>query len=594
MSEMIGRLRVALGLETASFEKGAKRATAEINTLGSTTEKAALHVGKMGKAVIAAGGAFVASSLVSSLKSTVEESLRSIKAMKELAQVSNSSLAEFQAVAFAAGTVGVEMDKLADIYKDMNDRVGEFLSTGSGPMKDFFDKIAPKVGVTAEQFKNLSGPQALQLYVSSLEKAGVNQQQMTFYLEAMSGDLTKLLPLLQNNGAGMNRLSEEARRMGIVLDDNLVKNAGEASRTMDTLNTVLSMQITAAVAANAKEIAAFTTTLTNFAISAIKAFNAWNQFNGAMDERAIAQKKLAEKIDQRAKEQGLSPERKAKALEVGNRVLDNIYGVAPVSQGPGLTNNPLFRLKSVTPKNNFAATSGPIGNGAIGMMAGMAPGRGAGLGERLSGSAAIATMLGDESIATNIDEVNAKLTALQDRMGTMSIETERASVMVSQSFEEMAQNSIYALDRLASAVQGGGALNVLSAILGLGVQVAGMFPGKTNLPTGAQINTSTLDILRGTNLNPNVQMPAYANGTNFHPGGLALVGERGPEILRMPRGSSVTPNHALGGVTNYYFEGNVMSADFWAQINTGHAVAAQAGGELGYRKVVAKGRRRLS
>ena len=37
----------------------------------------------------------------------------------------------------------------------------------------------------------------------------------------------------------------------------------------------------------------------------------------------------------------------------------------------------------------------------------------------------------------------------------------------------------------------------------------------------------------------------YANGTDWHPGGLALVGERGPELLRLPRGAAVVPNHEL-------------------------------------------------
>ena len=31
----------------------------------------------------------------------------------------------------------------------------------------------------------------------------------------------------------------------------------------------------------------------------------------------------------------------------------------------------------------------------------------------------------------------------------------------------------------------------------------------------------------------------YAKGTNFHPGGLAIVGEQGPELVNLPRGSSV-------------------------------------------------------
>lgn len=35
---------------------------------------------------------------------------------------------------------------------------------------------------------------------------------------------------------------------------------------------------------------------------------------------------------------------------------------------------------------------------------------------------------------------------------------------------------------------------------------------------------------------------AYAEGTNFHPGGYALVGEEGPEIVNLPRGAQVIPN----------------------------------------------------
>ncbi|MEN1443859.1 phage tail tape measure protein, partial [Pseudomonas aeruginosa] len=101
---------------------------------------------------------------------------------------------EFQKYALAAETMGVEQDKLADIFKDVNDKAGDFLNTGGGALKDFFDNVAPKVGVTADEFRKLSGPQALGLYVSSLEKAGASQQDMTFYLEAIASDATALLP----------------------------------------------------------------------------------------------------------------------------------------------------------------------------------------------------------------------------------------------------------------------------------------------------------------------------------------------------------------------------------------------------------------
>lgn len=66
-------------------------------------------------------------------------------------------------------------------------------------------------------------------------------------------------------------------------------------------------------------------------------------------------------------------------------------------------------------------------------------------------------------------------------------------------------------------------------------------------------------------------MPRYGQGTNFHPGGLALVGDTGPEIAQLPRGTNVTPLSMLrggaaggGSVVNNRFEINVtagMGAD---------------------------------
>jgi hypothetical protein len=47
--------------------------------------------------------------------------------------------------------------------------------------------------------------------------------------------------------------------------------------------------------------------------------------------------------------------------------------------------------------------------------------------------------------------------------------------------------------------------------------------------------------------------PKFASGTNFAPGGAAIVGERGPEIVNLPRGAQVIPNHRsrqIGGGGN--------------------------------------------
>ena len=44
-----------------------------------------------------------------------------------------------------------------------------------------------------------------------------------------------------------------------------------------------------------------------------------------------------------------------------------------------------------------------------------------------------------------------------------------------------------------------------------------------------------------TGLRKFIGIPGFASGTNFAPGGLSLVGERGPELVNLPRGSRVMP-----------------------------------------------------
>ena len=110
----------------------------------------------------------------------------------------------------------------------MNDKVGDFLATGAGPMADFFENIAPQVGVTADQFARLSGQEALMLYVRSLEQANLSQAEMTFYMEAIASDATALLPLLSNNATEMRRFGEEASEAGRILDNETIASAREA------------------------------------------------------------------------------------------------------------------------------------------------------------------------------------------------------------------------------------------------------------------------------------------------------------------------------------------------------------------------------
>jgi hypothetical protein len=107
-------------------------------------------------------------------------------------------------------------------------------------MADFFENIAPKIGLTANAFRNLSGPQALQLYYDSLEKANLSQADLTFYLETMASDTTALIPLLRNGGERLSDMADEADRLGIVMSDLEIAQLDEFAGQFDRASAAIS------------------------------------------------------------------------------------------------------------------------------------------------------------------------------------------------------------------------------------------------------------------------------------------------------------------------------------------------------------------
>lgn len=228
----IGALRVSLGIDSAAFQSGLKSAQSSMASFGQKL--------KVGMAAAATAAAAALTGVGYAIKGIVQDA----REFEKLAQISNAGFEEFQRLAYGAKTVGIEAEKLGDIFKDVNDRVGDFVATGGGPMVDFFENIAPKVGITAEAFRNLSGPQALQLYYDSLVKAGASQQDLTFYLEAMASDVTALIPLLANGGAEFARLAAEADNLGIVIDQRTGARAKEFNATLDRIGAVMKGVVT--------------------------------------------------------------------------------------------------------------------------------------------------------------------------------------------------------------------------------------------------------------------------------------------------------------------------------------------------------------
>jgi len=84
-----------------------------------------------------------------------------------------------------------------------------------------------------------------------------------------------------------------------------------------------------------------------------------------------------------------------------------------------------------------------------------------------------------------------------------------------------------------------------------GDMAAGIGKGIANAVIG-MVEGAINGAIAGTGLGK-VRLPRFARGVENFSGGLAIVGEKGPELVSLPRGSSVTPNDKLaaakGGTT---------------------------------------------
>lgn len=264
MSKVVGDIAVTVGADVSKFEQGmrnARRSTGKFDKSFAAMGKKVAGVGVAVAAAAAAIGIAGAKMASAAFKASTE--------INNLSDIAGVSAERFQKLAAAADTVSISQEKLSDILKDVNDKFGDFMATGAGPLADFFENIAPKVGLTADQFARLSGPDALIAYVNALEKAGVSQQEMTFYMEALASDATALLPLLRDNAAELNRLGDAAQRSGRIMSNDAVEDGAALDQKFREISDTLRQSLNAAIVENSEEIAKLATEIQEVWIPAL-------------------------------------------------------------------------------------------------------------------------------------------------------------------------------------------------------------------------------------------------------------------------------------------------------------------------------------
>lgn len=166
------------------------------------------------------------------------------------ARVAGVSIEQFNQMSFAANQFGLTADQLGDAFKDTRERIGDFIATGGGPLQDFADVM----GFTKEQtlafaksVEGLSGRDVLVEMVRQLEEGGKSTEQMSFALEGMANDMTKLLPLLTNGASELDRLESKMAAVQNPLSQEDIDKFRQFNESIDLVAASFSNMMTNAV-----------------------------------------------------------------------------------------------------------------------------------------------------------------------------------------------------------------------------------------------------------------------------------------------------------------------------------------------------------
>ncbi|ENO4052402.1 phage tail tape measure protein [Klebsiella pneumoniae] len=212
---------------SAQVKKDAKEVGASIVAIGAAAATAAVGIGAAGLAVV---------------KNTAQQVTEADRWAKSL-KMSTQDLLAWQYAAEQAGLTG---DNIADIFKDINDKVGDAVLNKSGEAAQALDTL----GLSAEKLSQQSPDKQLLAISSALQKIP-SQAGKTNILESLGNDLSKMLTLFDNNNEKLKQFIQLSKNFGIAPPqediDNLVK-VNQFFQDIETSARGLKMEIASGLA----------------------------------------------------------------------------------------------------------------------------------------------------------------------------------------------------------------------------------------------------------------------------------------------------------------------------------------------------------
>ncbi|KAB7950320.1 phage tail tape measure protein [Klebsiella pneumoniae] len=217
----LGTLTIDLIAKVGGFVQGMDKAERSSQKWRDKVKKDAAEVGSA-LAAIGTGAAAVAIGIGTAGITLVKNTSDHITATDRWAKSLKMSTQDLLSWQFAAEKAGLTGDNIADIFKDINDKVGDAVLNKSGEAAQALDTL----GLSAEKLAQQAPDKQLIAISEALQKIP-SQAGKTNILESLGNDLSKMLTLFDNNNEKLKQFIQLSKDFGVAPPqediDNLVK-----------------------------------------------------------------------------------------------------------------------------------------------------------------------------------------------------------------------------------------------------------------------------------------------------------------------------------------------------------------------------------
>lgn len=496
---------------------------------------------------------------------TAQSALNDFDKLGNRAVMLGTNVEVLQEFHYAAEQSGMAADNFDMALRRMTRRAAE-AAQGTGAAKGAFKELG--IELTDNEGRLKANDDLLREVADRLQRVPDHADKLRLAFQMFDTDGAGMVRVLADGSAGLDDFGAKARALGLVIDEHLIVRAQEMKAEFDTATTVLNRQFQQALIALAPFLVQTAQLVSNVAHAVRDIGDALQYWSGNLDnvsnvnldqlhrnlgaERARIEAEilaLESTLDRLSDAALAGPSMAMETWTINADLEERRQRLAEIADEENRINQILANRPTLS-KSGSPDMSGLLDDNPLDL----------GLNRNKAAEAAVKQAEAVARLIENLKHEQAQLgrTAEEQELYNalksvgVELESEYGQAIAAAVSELQAKRDAIEANAEAMKLLEGAANSALNTIIDgfLDGKDAGEIFGSVLRDIGRQLISMGVSGLSSGFANL-FNLPAFANGTRNAPGGLALVGERGPEIVNIPRGSQVIPSArslaALGG-----------------------------------------------